>query len=224
MKICIFGADGRTGVEVVKQALKDKHEVVAFVYNPEARNYLPEGIRVIEGNILSQTDVAKAVSECDAAISVVGHIKGSNPRMQTKGIKNIIEAMRTKKIKRIVSLTGTGVRIEGDMPSVFDKIGNWIIKIIDKERIMDGIQHAEVLKNSNLDWTVLRVLKLSDANFTEDENENFDPSLVSTESYTLTENGPAEAFTSRKKVAKIMVDLVSSDEYFQKMPVVSNLS
>ena len=33
-KICIFGADGRTGVKVVETAISKGYDVVAFVYAP----------------------------------------------------------------------------------------------------------------------------------------------------------------------------------------------
>jgi hypothetical protein len=128
--------------------------------------------------------------------------------MQTKGIENIIKAMKNSSVTRIISLTGTGVRFEGDKLSLFDRVGNIIIKLIDRERIIDGIKHAEVLKNSELSWTILRVLKLSQ----KDEWDN---------KYKLTENGPAENMTSRKKVARILVDLVDSGDYIKKAPVVS---
>ena len=44
MKICIFGADGRTGVEVVKYAKSKGYDVVAFVYSDTSNNYVkPRG-------------------------------------------------------------------------------------------------------------------------------------------------------------------------------------
>ena len=216
MKVCIFGSDGRTGREVVEYCLNEGHEIVAFVYSENAKNYLPKNprIKIIKGDVLSATDVQKSVKNCDAVISVFGHIKGSDSRMQTKGIINIIEAMKIEGITRIISLTGTGVRIEGDTPSIFDIIGNWIIKIIDRDRIMDGIEHVEALKKSGLDWTILRVLKLSNGDINSDKN-NLIPE------YKLSTHGPAEAFTSRKKVAKIMTDLLTSGKYSKQMPISS---
>jgi len=208
MKICIFGADGRTGLEVVKKCLEKKHEVTAFVYTPKAKEYLPEDINIIVGDVLKEKDVFDAVQGSDAVISVVGHIKNSDPLMQTKGITNIKNAMNEYGIKRIVSLTGTGVRTKGDNPSLFDRIGNFMIKLIDKERIVDGIKHTQVLEHSDLDWTLVRVLKLSSAKTTDNL-------------YKLTKHGPAEALTSRSKVANIITDLISSDDYIGEMPISS---
>lgn len=209
MKICVFGADGRTGKEVVKTAIKNGHEVVAFVYNEKARENFDNSVNVKVGDVKNFKEVREAVEGTDAVVSVIGHIKGSDPLMQTKGITNITNAMKEFGLRRIISLTGTGVRFDGDKPSILDKLGNIFIKLIDRERVVDGIKHADVLKNSGLDWTIVRVLKLS-----ESDNE-------SNLNYKLTQNGPAENLTSRKKVAKVIVDLLSSGEFAGKAPVVS---
>ena len=164
MKICIFGADGRTGKEVVKIALDQGHEVVAFVYSKKAKEFLPESVVIKVGDVMDLNDVKSAMIDADSVISVIGHIKDSDPLMQTKGITNITQSMKDLKIERIISLTGTGVRFDGDKPSILDKLANIIIKFIDRERIIDGIKHADVLKESNLNWTILRVLKLSQQN------------------------------------------------------------
>lgn len=209
MKICVFGADGRTGVEVVKYALEKGHEVVAFVHNKNAEKYLPEDIDIVEGDILKYEDVEKAIGNyTDSIISVVGHVKGSDPLMQTKGIQNIVQVMHTKGVKRILSLTGTGARMKKDTPSFIDYVLNFFVRLVDPDRVRDGEEHLKVLENSDLDWTVLRVLKL-----TESEKE--------VQNYILTEGGPAELTTSRKKVAKILVDLGEEGDYIKKAPVVS---
>lgn len=208
MKICIFGADGRTGVEVVKYATLKGFEVVAFVYGEGSNKYFPQGVIIKKGNVMDYPAVLEAMRGAEAVISVLGHIKGSDPLMQTKGIANITKAMKELGVKRILSLTGTGARVEGDKPSLLDKFLNFGVQKVDPERINDGIEHLKVLRGSGLDFTVLRVLKLGDS-----QKEVSD--------YKLTDGGPAELLTSRKKVAKILIDLISDDRYFGKFPVVS---
>ncbi|GAC1413948.1 MAG: SDR family oxidoreductase [Candidatus Doudnabacteria bacterium] len=191
MKISIFGAKGRTGVEVVKYAKAQGFEIVES-----------------KGDILDYNNVLETIKNCDAVISVVGHIKGSDPLMQTKGMVNIVKAMESTGKKRLLSLTGTGARAEGDKPSTVDKVLNYIVAIVDPNRINDGIEHVKVLRSSNLDWTLVRVLKLGEGTERSDK-------------YLLTEGGPAEILTSRKKVARILVDLINDKKYLHKLPVVS---
>ncbi|MFT5280722.1 MAG: putative NADH-flavin reductase [Flavobacteriaceae bacterium] len=206
-RLCIFGADGRTGIQVVKTALADGHDVVAFVYDKENMNHFDESVQVIHGNILDALAVEEAINGVDIVISVVGHIKNSDPLMQTKGIKNIISAMKKNNIKRLVSLTGTGARIPGDTPSLADRFLNMIVNKIDPERINDGKEHLVAIQESHLDWTILRVLKLTNSDFNG--------------KYNLTEHGPVELTTSRRRVARIMIDLAISEDYIGKMPISS---
>jgi len=208
MKICIFGADGRTGVEVVNYAKSQGFEIVAFVYSNTSNKYLPEGITIKSGNVMDYDSVRDAVSGCNAVISALGHIKGSDPLMQTKGITNITKAMKESGIRRILSLTGTGARVANDSPSAIDRLLNVIVKAVDPDRVNDGVQHVKVLQDSGLDFTVVRVLKLSKKD-------------TEVKGYKLTEGGPAELQTSRKKVAQVLVDLVNNTEYIGKLPVIS---
>ncbi len=208
MKLCVFGADGRTGVEVVKYAIEQGHEVTAFVWGDGPYTYFPKDVRIQKGDVMDYTAVTQAIQGSDAVISVLGHIKGSDPLMQTKGMKNIMGAMQALGVRRVLSLTGTGARVSGDTPSLVDKFLNFIVGLVDPDRINDGVEHVKVLQNSSLDWTVVRVLKLSKID-------------TDVRTYTLTQGGPAELQTSRKKVARVLIDLISDGASIGACPVIS---
>lgn len=203
MKIAVIGACGRTGKIVCQQALKRGHKV-----NGLSRDKCGNlGIDFVIGDGLNETDVAKAIKGCDAVISVVGHIKLKEVNTQTRVIKNVIYAMDKHGVKRVVSLTGSGVRIAGDNVSLTDRALNVPLKMVDKSRVTDGINHYHALKRSDLDWTVLRVLKLTNQNKTED--------------YLLTSGGPAKTTISRKTAAKILVDIAEDNQWIKAAPVVT---
>jgi len=208
MKLCVFGAGGRTGVEVVRYAHSLGFEVTAFVYHDMPKGFFPDGVSIQKGNVMDYDSVEEALRGADAVISALGHVKGTDPLMQTRGITNIVHAMKKHGIKRVLSLTGTGARVEGDTPSIIDRLLNVLIKLVDPNRIRDGLKHVEVLEESGLDFTIVRVLKLGNSN---KECEN----------YTLTDGGPAELQTSRKKVPKVLVDLINDKQYIAKQPIIS---
>lgn len=208
MRLCIFGADGRTGVEVVRYAKFCGVDITAFVYSDTSQFNLLDGVRVQKGDVMNYDQVKEAMRGADAVISVLGHIKGSDPRMQTKGMENIVRVMKGLGVKRVLSLTGTGARVVGDTPSIADRFLNLGVALVDPERIQDGIEHARVLEESGLDYTIVRVLKLG--------NSTADVGVVK-----LTNGGPAEFVTSRKKVAKVLVDLINDTAYIGKQPVIS---
>lgn len=203
MKIAVIGACGRTGKLVCKQAAKRGHIVVGLSRN-KCGNL---DIHFVIGDALNKKDVDKAIKGADAVISAVGHIKLNEKQTQTKIIKNVIESMDKHSVKRVVSLTGSGVRVQGDRVSLLDRALNIPLKMVDKSRVTDGINHYHALKRSDLDWTVLRVLKLTGQNKTED--------------YLLTSGGPAKLTITRKTVAKILVDLAEDNQWIKAAPVVT---
>lgn len=206
-KICVFGALGRTGIHVLREATERGYKVTAFIHNPNVKSSIPEGVETVVGDVLDRDAVYQAIKGADAVISVIGHVKNSDPLVQTRGIENMVNAMKANHVKRIISLTGTGVRLPNDRPSVVDRVLNRAVYLIAPKRIEDGIKHAQVLQESALDWTVLRVLKLTNLSF-------------GTGRYRLSEHGPAEPLTSRRKVARIILDLLDSKDFTNKMPIV----
>lgn len=163
MKIVIFGATGRTGIPLIRQALENGHEITAFVRDPDK---LPEELRdrvnIVQGDILNSEDVDKAIQGQDAIASVIGQSKKSPEDLQTRAAEYMVNAMQAEDVKRIVSLTGAGVRIEKDTPKLFDKLMKVLLNIFAKKVLKDAEGHFEVLKSSDLKWTVVRVPVLTE--------------------------------------------------------------
>ncbi|MGW1786648.1 NAD(P)-dependent oxidoreductase, partial [Streptomyces sp. NPDC002143] len=68
MKIVVLGATGNIGSHVVKEALSQGHEVVAYVRNPDAVQ--PQaGVTVVQGSLDDRAALAKAFAGGDAVIS-----------------------------------------------------------------------------------------------------------------------------------------------------------
>ncbi len=62
MRIVIFGGSGRTGIELVNQALSRNHNVVAFVRNPAKFPIHHKNLSVFEGNVLNKDHVENAIT------------------------------------------------------------------------------------------------------------------------------------------------------------------
>lgn len=204
MKIAVVAANGRSGQVFVEQALQAGHQVWAGVYGT---HNLPsdDRLQIIKCDATNLSDVKNLVKNCDAVVSLIGHTKRTPDNVQTTAINNVINVISGTHTK-LVSLTGTGVRFEGDKPSIIDRFLNFGIKLVDPKRINDGINHVEVIKKSNTNWTVLRVLKLTNSG---------------SDKYQLTIGGPARLFTSRTEVAKAILEILSTDKYHKKAPIIS---
>lgn len=179
--------------------------VNAGVFNTNTLDPHPR-LTVIDVDGQDREQVLQFVDGCDAVVSLIGHVKGSSASMQSEAIKNVIAAMDKHNVKRLISLTGTGVRLHDDTPSFIDKLLNISINMVDPARIEDGKQHADIIQASDKNWTILRVLKLTNG---PEKNYHLDP------------HGPARVFTSRKTVARAIVAILESDTYIKSAPIIT---
>jgi putative NADH-flavin reductase len=205
MKIAVIGANGKTGQIFVNEAVQRGYEVRAGVFHENSFKK-SDYIEVVQCDATKLEDVEKLISGCDVVVSLIGHVKGSPAFLQTSSTANILSAMKKHNMSRVLSLTGTGVRMAGDKPSLVDKMLNIAVKIADPERIIDGIAHADVLRESDLDWTLLRVLKLTE---------------LPMHKYSLSPGGPARLLVSRHAVADALLKIIEEKSFKKQAPVVS---
>ena len=205
MKIAVIAADGRTGRLVVQAALQGGYEVYAGV---RGVHQLTESsmLHVINCDATNREDVERLISRADAVVSMIGHVPHSPPDVQTRAMKTIIGAMHAKGIVRLVSLTGTGVRLNGDKITLADRVLNLGISVIDPARVRDGRDHAKLLQDSDLEWTLLRVLKLQE---------------TSPRGYRLTPHGPTRLYVSRQDVAAAVLEVLSRHSFVRQAPILS---
>lgn len=205
MKIAVIAANGRSGKAFVREALRAGHDVVAGVRG-DSDLASHKHLKIRRCDATDPDEVRALLKGCDAVVSLIGHVKDSPRSVQTDATKVVVDAMHDAGISRIVSLTGTGVRFPGDRISIVDRLLNASIKAIDPARIQDGINHVKVLKASNLEWTIIRVLKLQD---------------VDTKPYRLTIHGPTKWYVGRKEVARAILEVLEHRSFVHRAPIIS---
>lgn len=205
MKIAVIAANGRSGKAFVELALAAGHDVRAGIFG--ANNLTPhEHLTAVPCDATNQDELENLLQGQDAVVSLIGHVKGSPPHVQADAMRALIPVMRTLGMKRMVSLTGTGVRCEGDKIPLIDRVLNLGISLIDPARVADGREHLQILKESNVEWTVIRVLKL----------QNVQPSP-----FTLTPHGPTKWYVGREEVAQAMLQALEKNAFIQQAPIIS---
>jgi putative NADH-flavin reductase len=162
-KLALFGSSGKTGEKFVAQALEKGYSIKALARNPEKIKHQSSELEIIQGDVLNPEDVYKTINNTDMVVSLFGHVKGSPEGLQAKGTKNIIDTMKVEGIKQIISLSGGGLPFpEKDQPKFPDKMIRFIMKLAVPKILNDAIDHAEVLKNSDRDWIIVRGPRLTD--------------------------------------------------------------
>ena len=89
MKLFVIGATGRTGEEIVQQALARGYHVTAFVRSPEAVTMRHERLGVLEGNV---TDEEQLSGQCEITMR-------SFPRWVRAGFSNQVRFFTTVRLR-----------------------------------------------------------------------------------------------------------------------------
>jgi len=174
MKVVIFGSTGKTGVELVKQALEQGHSVTAFVRDPARLAVENDNLTIVTGDVFNPSSVVKAIEGQDAVICALGagsDLKKTTVRttgtiniinsMQKNNIKRLIvvtamgvgESWNKNNIKRLIVVTAMGVGESWNTLSFFNKF--FFATLLRSSRDDHETQEAAV-KESDLDWTIVR--------------------------------------------------------------------
>jgi len=208
MKILIFGATGKTGKILVEESLKRGFEVSVFIRNPKKLNKeYYSMLKVYVGDVTNSKDFNQVSERFDALISVLGHTRGGSPCIQEIAIKNILKLMKKVGSKRFVDLTGAGVYFEGDRPGIIDNIFTSLLRIIDPERISDGEKHVELIKSSDVNWTIVRVPVLTNT-----KRLGYKVGMVG--------DFMGFPFLSRYDLSDFILDILNDSKYYKKSPYV----
>ncbi len=208
MKLAIFGAAGRTGIPLVQQALEGGNDVVALVRTPSKLAIGNERLTVVQGDVANLADVERVVQGADAVLSVLGHVKDSEPDILTKAIRNIITAMDKYDVKRLVSLSGASVYAPQDKPKLVNRLIKFFTQATTGSLLKDAEQHFTALQNSDVDWVVVRGPILNEG--------------PHTGTYRVGWTGVNTGIrVSRADIADFMLKQVTDTTYLRQAPLIS---
>lgn len=204
MKIALFGATGKTGTLLLNNLLAKSHTVTALVRNPAKITLTSPQLKLVQGDTLILADVERAIEGCDAVISVLGLPSLKPSRLLTISVGNIATAMRTKGVKRIISMGSVGILNE------MSGLPGMIIGYILRNVLKDHRGAYNILHDSPLEWTVLRPITLTNG--------------VATGHYRITETGlPKNSRSiSRADVADFIVNILEQGTYIRQSPAIAD--
>lgn len=159
MRLLVLGAAGKTGREIVTQALGRGHDVVAFVRSGESLAPA-DHLVVVVGDAEDGASVSAAAAGCQAVVSALGHTSAMTSTALTSAADALIKALPPR--TRYISMTGFNVPDPNDPPTpLTGRLVGLVIKLIPGKMYIDGADHVERLRASQLAWTVLRCPRLT---------------------------------------------------------------
>lgn len=154
MNITVLGASGKTGSELIKQALDAGHTVTAVVRRAGAIE-TQHNLTVTVGGVTDPSVIIDASKGADVIVSTLGSIKGT---LMTDTITAVIAASNTTKVKRFILMSSFAVRREqlGGATKVITGLAMGNV-------IKDKATSEELLRASDLDWTIVYPTSLTNA-------------------------------------------------------------
>jgi putative NADH-flavin reductase len=204
MKVVIFGANGKTGVHLVKQALEMNYKVVAYVRNARSMLLDHPNLKVVVGNLNEKLNLTDAITGADACISALGggSLTHHSPEI-VEGVSNIVDVMEQEVVPRFIYLSSLGAgesRLMMPLPLRFLLV-NFILRV----PLADHNVNEQRIANSKLKWTVIRPGGLTDGLLTEELKHGSEIIKVK-----------GSASISRANVSAFMLKQLSDETYVKK--------
>ncbi|CAM3902904.1 hypothetical protein BAQ48_03030 [Bacillus luti] len=162
MKVCILGATGRVGSNVIKLALKDSAEVTALARDLNRIEIQHERLRVIEGNVWNEQDIKKVIKGSDIVISALGTDQNGT---LAKSMPQIIKQMEEEGVKKIITIGTAGILQARINLSIY-RFQSAESKRKTTTAAEDHLAAYKELSNSNVCWTVVCPTHLIDGEVT----------------------------------------------------------
>jgi len=236
--ILVIGASGATGRLLVEQLLIRGLKVRAVVRSPDS---LPKELKehdnlaLIHAAVLdlSDTELARQVSGCDAVASCLGHnlsfsgMYGQPRMLVSDATRKLCDAIKTNKPKaavRFVLMNTTG-NTNRDIPERISFGQRCVVGLIrlllpphlDNERAADYLRTKMGQHHREVEWSAVRPDTLTDE--TEVSEYEVYASPIRSAIFDA-------GLTSRINVGHFMADLITDDEVWDrwkgKMPVIYN--
>jgi uncharacterized protein YbjT (DUF2867 family) len=190
MKAFVAGATGETGRRIVGELVGKGIPVRALVRNlATAREILPAGVELIEGDVLDRVSIATAIGDSTVVLCATGAKPSLDPtapyQVDYEGTKNLVDVAKSQGIEQFVFVSSLCVSRFFHPLNLF-----WLI--------LWWKQQAErYLQSSGLNYTIVRPGGL--------KNEDNDNPVVMSKADTLFEGS-----IPRQKVAQVCVESLTS--------------
>jgi putative NADH-flavin reductase len=208
MKITVFGATGTVGLHFVKQALQHNYHVTALTRNGSALSSLSHpNLKIVKGDLMNIQDVKKAIEGADCVVCAIGD--GAKGKIRAAGTKNIIEAMSSLGVKRLICQTTLGLGESRNNLNFFWK--HVMFGMFLKKAYRDHEKQEQFIFSSSLDWTIVRPSAFTEGDVTQRYKVGFDGN---TRSLSLK--------ISRADIADFLIKQVTSDRYRKQAVSISN--
>jgi putative NADH-flavin reductase len=207
--LAIFGATGRAGKHLLRQALDRGYNVRVLARDPGKLAAQHERLVVVKGSLKDADCVEEVIAGADVVLSVLGPTSNEPTFEISQGTADIIKSMKKHGVKRLILSAGAGVGDPGDAPKLFNKLINVALKATARNVYEDMVKTVDLVRQSGLEWTVVRVPRLTDGPQTGQVRVG------------MVGKGTGANLT-RADMAEFMLKQIDDGQHLRKAPAISN--
>ena len=207
MNVLVVGASRGSGAAAVRALVQAGHLVTAFARSTPAEP-AGGGVRHVTGDVLDDDALAKAMVGQDAVLVTLGI--SDNPitvrllrratsalDVRSRGTAKVIDAMRAAGTRRLVVQSTYGIgETYANLPLSLKAFFTLVIR----PQVADHVRQEALVRDSGLDWTVVRPVVLDDEPADAPAKVDLDDHVVSMK-------------VSRTQLARVLADAVDRDDW-----------
>lgn len=208
MRVVVIGAAGRTGRLLVERALGHGHEVTAFVHDTQPQVTHPQ-LSVVSGDVLEFDDVAGVICAGAAVAVTIAAGRGGAAGFHTAALANVVHAMASAEASRLAVLSAAGVFNRSDPNMSFAARAMIATALRSTYDDLEAMERRVMA--SDLDWTIVRPVGLTDAAPSGEYRVSMEGSVP-----------PKSSRISRADVAGVLLKALETDTYRRTAVVVGD--
>jgi putative NADH-flavin reductase len=211
MKITIFGSTGFVGKVLINKALTAGYQVKTLARYPEKLEEIKDRIEIIMGSVFDPVKVEAAIEGTEVVISAIGPPPGKScdPKQYEKAMHDIVSIMEKNNIKRYIHIGGAAHEGgENEHWNFNRRFLRFFLNLFSKQILVAKHMEWEVLKKSNLEWTLVRPPRIS--NEAASRNISADEKMLNSLKISV------------EDLTDFILEQITSKEWIRKAPLVSS--
>jgi uncharacterized protein YbjT (DUF2867 family) len=211
MKIAILGSTGFVGKILIHTAVASGYKVKTLARNPEKLSDIRDKVKIIQGSVFDPSAVEATIEGTEAVLSTIGPPQRNpgDPELYEKAMKDIVRIMVKHGIKRYIHIGGAAhAGGENDSWPLNRRFLRLFLMLLGKPILIAKHLEWEVLKLSDLDWTLVRPPRIA--------NEE------ATGNLSADEKNLKSLKVSVRDLTDFILEQVDSTEWIRKAPLVSS--
>jgi putative NADH-flavin reductase len=161
MRLLDLGATGGTGLEVLRQALAQGHEITAFVRDPARLQLADARLRVVPGALPADAvPLEAALNGRDAVICSLGVRNAFKSGGLIEGaMRALVPAMERASVRQLLLVSANGVGATRAHSPVLPRL---LYRLLLSDIFADKAAGETIVRSSSLEWTIAYPVLLTD--------------------------------------------------------------